>query len=57
MTPLQAAIISLFNGSGIKSLTAEQIAKELDISADDVRRRGVAFWVCKGVLKESKIFK
>ena len=52
VTPLQAAIISLFNGSSVKSLSAEQISKELDLSAEEVRRKGVAFWVCKGVLKE-----
>lgn len=27
------------------------------MSADDVRRKGVAFWVCKGVLKEQKLLK
>ena len=47
----------MYNGSGIKTLSAEHIAKELDVSADEVRRRGVSFWVCKGVLKESKMFK
>lgn len=47
----------MFNGFGIKTLSAEQISKELDVSADDVRRKGVAFWVCKGVLKEQKLFK
>lgn len=57
VTPFQAAIISLFNGSGVKTLSAEHIAKELDVPAEDVRRRGVAFWVCKGVLKESKVYK
>ena len=24
------------------------------MTAEDVRRKGVAFWVCKGVLKEQK---
>lgn len=47
----------MFNGFGIKTLSAEQISKELDVSADDVRRKGVAFWVCKGVLKEQKLLK
>lgn len=57
MTPLQASIIALFNSVGIKSLSADQIAKELDITTDEVRKRGVAFWVCKGVLREQRVFK
>jgi hypothetical protein len=57
VTPFQAAIISLFNGAGVKTLSAEQIAKELDVTAEDVRRRGVAYWVCKGVLREQKMFR
>jgi hypothetical protein len=27
------------------------------LSAEEVRRKGVAFWVCKGVLKEQKVLK
>ena len=46
----------MFNGNGIKTLGAEAIAKELDITVEEVRRK-IAFWVCKGVLKESKVLK
>jgi len=55
VTPFQAAVISLFNGE--KTYSAEQLAKELEVSAEDVRKRGVAFWVCKGVLREQKVFR
>ena len=27
------------------------------MTAEDVRRKGVAFWVCKGVLKEQKVYR
>jgi intracellular sulfur oxidation DsrE/DsrF family protein len=57
VTPLQASIIAMFNAPGIKALSADQIAKELDITAEEVRKRGVAFWVCKGVLREQRVFK
>lgn len=57
VSPLQAAVISLFNGPSPKSLTADFLAKELEISVDDVRRKGVAFWVCKGVLKEQRMLR
>jgi predicted ArsR family transcriptional regulator len=46
----------LFDDDKCKSLSADVIAKELDISVDEVRRK-IAFWVCKGVLKESRAFK
>ena len=51
VTPIQAAIISMFNSPERKSLNAEKIAKDLEIGVDEVRRK-IAFWVCKGVLRE-----
>lgn len=27
------------------------------MSAEEVRKRGIAFWVCKGVLREQKVFR
>eukprot|EP00347_Sterkiella_histriomuscorum_P002825 403366657 len=56
VTPIQAAIITMFDDENSKNLSAEYIAKELDIAVDDLRRK-IAFWVCKGVLKEKKVFK
>jgi hypothetical protein len=41
----------------VKTLSAEYLGKELDMSAEEVRKRGIAFWVCKGVLKEQKVFR
>jgi response regulator of citrate/malate metabolism len=37
-------------------LSANDIAQKLNISIEEVRRK-IAFWVCKGVLKEQKVFK
>ena len=46
----------MFDDNKSKSLSADYIAKELDISFDEVKRR-ISFWICKGVLKESRHLK
>ncbi len=51
VTPLQASIICLFNGK-TAGLTAEQIAKQLELPIGEVKRRMI-YWVSKGVIKES----
>jgi len=56
VSPLQASIISLFDDNKSKSLSGDAIAKALDISFEEVKRK-IAFWVCKGVLKEQRVFK
>jgi anaphase-promoting complex subunit 2 len=50
--PIQAAIISLFDDTK-KALSSDFIAKTLEVPLGYLRKK-IMFWVCKGVLIQSK---